>query len=316
MPNITAKSLDVLGSLPELHSLALVNLPIGDDAITTVAQLTKLTKLRINDLPITDVSFAALTGITALEDLEFGGGKITVASASWANVAAMRKLTRLYCKAVELDATIASHIVRCTHLTRLKLDGDAVTDAAIAPLSALTHLTALDVGKSKVTGIGFKTWPARPALMSLKLDDCPGLGDGVLRAIVAAFPKLEALEVTGDAGAISPRGAAELDRLRHLTTLRLRGEVANDAIAAELARVETLTQLNLGKAKLTDNGLVALAKLPKLGKLHIVNPPITDGALKALKKFRALKEITVGTETQEAIYNRLRADLPGVTIRR
>ena len=316
LQTITGKSLEVLSSLPELRSLALVNLPLGDDAITIVAQLSKLTKLRVNNLPITDASFAALTSIAGLEDLEFGGGKIKVASGSWANVVAMRKLTHLIGRGEDLDADVVGQIARCTHLTRLKLEGSGITDAALTSVSALTHLTSLDVSKTKVSGACFKKWPARHALETLKMDECPSLDDAVLHAIVASFPKLQTLELSGSAGAITTAGAAACTRLRGLTALKLVGEIASDAIAAEIARIETLTQLNLGKAKITESGLSSLARLPKLGKLNLSNPPITDGALKALKKFRALKEITIGTETQEAIFNRLRADLPGVTIHR
>ncbi|MEQ1853184.1 MAG: hypothetical protein ABMA01_16520, partial [Chthoniobacteraceae bacterium] len=239
-----------------------------------------------------------------------------VASASWEHVAAIRKLTRLHCKASEVNPVIAGHIVRCKHLTSLKLDGSGVTDDSIAALAAHSHLAVLDLTGTKVTGAGFKSWPVRPAMTSLKLKDCPGLEDTVLRAITKAFPKLETLEVTGAPGAITTAGAAELTRLRSLAALRLFGEAANDAVVSELSGLDNLINLNLGKARITDSGLGALVKLPRLERIHVENPPITDSALKALRKFRALKEITVGKETQEAIYNRLRSDLPGITIRR
>ena len=60
LKNITRKSFEVFAALPELRSLALVNLPVGDDAIPTIAKLSKLTKLRLNDLPMSDVSLAAV----------------------------------------------------------------------------------------------------------------------------------------------------------------------------------------------------------------------------------------------------------------
>jgi len=316
LQNVTAKSLAVLATLPELHTLELVNLPIANDGIATVAKLNRIVKLRINNLPITDAAFAAICAMPAVEDLEFGGGKIEVASAAWERLASMRKLTRLACRATNLDPVIIGHIAHCARLTHLNFDGQPVTDEMLAPLSASAHLTALTVSKSKVTGAGFKRWPARPGLTLLNLTDCAGLDDDVLRAIAAAFPKLEMLDVTGAAGSVSAAGVGAIAKLRHLTNLRLHGEAATDVIAGEIARVDTLMQLNLGAAKLTETGFAALARLPKLEKLAIINPPITDGALRALKKIRSLKEISVGKETADAIFARLNADLPGVNVHR
>ncbi len=313
---ITGKSFELIAALPELTSLALINVPAGDDAIATLAPLTKLTKLRFNDLPITDASLRIVAAMPALEDLEFGGGKIRVTSAAWECIPRMHKLARLYPKGSALDGVMTGHIARCTGLTRLSFQDQPITDAALAPLSTLSRLTSLTLGGTKVSGSAFKSWPVRNNLITLHLDDCPGLDDSVLRAIATAFPKLETLEIGGAAGSINRAGVAELLKLRQLSNLRVQGDAATDNMATELARLETLTQLDLDKAALTEAGLNALAKLPKLHKLSLDNPPITDGALRAFKKFRKLREITVSPATPEAIFTRLRADLPGLSIKR
>ncbi len=316
LPGITGRTFELVAALPELTHLALVNLRAGDDAIATLAPLTKLTKLRLNDLPLTDAALASVAALPGLEDLEFGGGKIRVTPAAWERVAKMPKLTRLYPKGSALDGVITGHLARCTGLTRLSFQDQPLTDAALAPLSALSRLTSLNLGGTKVTGSAFKSWPVRTNLVTLHLDHCPGLDDSVLRAIATAFPKLETLEIGGAAGSINRAGVAELLRLRQLHVLRVQGDAATDNVAAELARLETLNQLDLDKAVLTEGGLNALAKLPKLHKLSLDNPPITDGALRAFKKFRTLKEIIVSPDTPEAIFTRLRADLPSLNIRR
>ena len=316
LKGVTGKTFELIAALPELTSLALVNLPAGDDAIATLAPLTKLTKLRLNDLPITDAALAIVSAMPALEDLELGGGKCRVTSAAWERVTRMHKLTRLYPKGSALDGVVTGHIARCTGLTRLSFQDQSLTDAALAPLSALSRLTSLNLGGTKVTGSAFKSWPVRTNLVTLHLDNCPGLDDSVLRAIANAFPKLETLEIGGAAGSINRAGVAELLRLRQLNNLRVQGDAATDTVATELARLETLNQLDLDKAALTEAGLNALAKLPKLHKLSLDNPPITDGALRALKKFRKLKEINVSPATPEAIFTRLRADLPGLNVKR
>jgi outer membrane biosynthesis protein TonB len=316
LQSITGSSAAVVAALPELRSLALVNLPFDDDAIATIAKHSRLTKLRLHNLPITDAGLTSVVTMSALEDLEFGGGKIRATSEAWSQLASMRKLTRLACRADAVDPVLLAHLARCTSLTSLNFEGRAITDAALAPLIALTRLEKLNLDRTKVTGSGFKSWPVRPTLIALSLEDCPGLDDSVVRAIVAAFPKLDTLEIGGTAGAIGASGAAEFARLRQLKTLCVRGAAVTDAICAELAKLESVTHLDLGKAALTDAGLTALARLPRLQKLTISQPPITDAALKALKKFRALKAIDLDTTTPEAVLTRLRADLPGIAIRR
>jgi hypothetical protein len=192
-----------------------------------------------------------------------------------------------------------------------------MNDAALAPLAtALPRLEKLNLDRTKVTGSAFKSWPARPALTALYLNDCPGLDDSVLRGIVAAFPKLDTLEISGPPGAISAGGATELARLRALKTLCIRGKTVTDAVCTELAKLESVANLNVGEATLTETGLTALARLPRLNKLALSQPPITDAALKALKKFRALKEIDLDPTTPEAVLTRLRADLPGLYVHR
>jgi Leucine-rich repeat (LRR) protein len=316
LQRITGKSFELIAALPELTNLALINVPVGDDTIATLAPLTKLTKLRLNDLPITDAALRIAAAMPALEDLEFGGGKVRVTSAAWECIPRMHKLVRLYPKGSALDGVVTGHIARCTGLTRLSFQDQPITDAALAPLSALSRLTSLNLGGTKVSGSAFKSWPVRNSLTTLYLDYCPGLDDSVLRAIATAFPKLETLEIGGAAGSINRAGVTELLRLRQLNTLKVQGDAATDTVATELARLETLTQLDLDKAALTEAGLNALAKLPKLRKLSLVNPPITDGALRAFKKYRTLKEIYVSPATPEAIFTRLRTDLPGVSIKR
>jgi hypothetical protein len=315
LKKITGANLNVLATLPELRSLALVNLPLGDDAIATVAQMPRLTKVRIENLPLTDAALASLATMPALEDLEFGGGAIKITPPGWTSLTAMRRLTRFVAHGNDLDAALAA-LSRCPSVQRVILEDRPVTDAAIAPLSALPRLAALHLASSKVTGAGFKSWPVRTSLTYLNLHDCPELKDGTLRAIAAAFPRIEELALFAVPDAITAAGAAEFNRLRQLKTLRLRGGAVTDSIAVEIAKAGGLTLLSVGKSSLTETGLLALGKLPHLSKLELTDPPITDGALKAFKRMRALKEILLGAETQEAVFTRLRADLPGVTVRK
>ena len=316
LPGITPDGLKVLDSLQELRSLALVELPIGDAAVPTLAKLTKLTKLRINDLPLSSAAFAAVCAMPAIEDLEFGGGKIQLASNDWAEVAGMRKLTRIAPRGGDIDVIVTTHIAKNTHITHVNFEGLPVDDAIIAPLASLTRLTGMNLKRTKVTGTGFKSWGPHNSFTHLSMDGCPGLDDEALKAIASAFPRLDTLEVGGTGTNYTAAGIAALDRLRSLTTLRIFGESVTDAIAAELAKLDSLVTLGVGKSTLTEQGLATLSRLPKLSRLYIVNPPITDGALKALKKFRALRDINLGEDTPPATFARLRSDLQGIAVRR
>ena len=130
------------------HATNLIELGLGDNAISdisTVSRLTNLTLLDLRDNSISDISpLAGLTNLTAL-----GLGKNNIRNIS--PLAGLPRLTAL--NLWENVIADISPLARLTNLTALRLDTNFISD--ISPLARLTRLTELYLENNSISDL----WP-------------------------------------------------------------------------------------------------------------------------------------------------------------
>jgi len=312
---ITAVSYGVLPTLPDLRELRLNGSGASDDAMKSVGQCRRLERLSLTNTPITDAGLAPIGKLPALQELDLSNlDKLTSTGIGF--LGECRTLDRLNLSGIRLSSNVLEAVARCAGLQSLTLSGNPLKDDQIAGLSALTKLHTLNLSNTGIVGTAFAKWPTRGAMTTLNLNNQPGVDDAALKAIGAAFPKLESLDISGVPLGATAAGFAAVGRLRNLKTLRVGGPVVNDEIMEEIAKCHDLQTLVIADGRLTDPGVVALAKLTRLSSLGLDLPPVTDAALKSFAKCKALKSIQIGEAAPEDVETKLRAALPGVSIRK
>jgi Leucine-rich repeat (LRR) protein len=315
LSGLKAPGYAVLPTLSNLRELDLRGMSPSDDAMKIVSQCRKIQRLTLANLPIGDEVFVSIAKLPALEEITLNNlDKIT--SPAIAHLGECHSLKRINFGGIRITSPMIEAVSKSTGLESLSLNGNPLKDTDIASLTALSRIQSLGLRGTEVVGTVFTKWPARPSVQSLDLQGAAGVNDEALKGIASAFPKLTTLEFKVVPLGATAAGFSSLGRLRSLRTLRITGEGVNDEIAAELAKCDDLQSLSLGGARLTDPGAAALAKLSKVTDLNIDHPPVTDPALKAFAKMKALKSLTIAADAPPETEQKLRASLPGVSIRK
>ncbi len=215
-----------------------------------------------------------------------------------------------------LSSNVLEAVAKCTGLEVLTLSGNPLKDSEVAVLSTLSRLQSLNLSNTGIVGTAFATWPSRPSMTTLNLNNQPGVDDAALKAIGTAFPRLETLDISGVPLGASAAGFAHIGKLRSLKSLRVGGGVVNDEIMVELAKCDDLQSLNIPGARLSEPGAAALPRLNKLTSLELHAPPVTDAALKSLAKCKTLKSIQIAPDAPQETEAKLKGALRGVTVQK
>lgn len=310
----TAASAPVLGTLPSLKYLTLRG-GFGDEFIKALAGCRKIERLSLYSLPVSDTGLAPLGKLPALQELDLTNlTKLT--STGFAFLAECRSLKRLNLSGSAVSSNTLEMVGKCNSLENLSLAGNPLKDDQIAGLSTLNKLKTLNLSNTGIIGTGFATWPVRTGMTTLNLTNQPGVDDAALKAIGSAFPKLDSLDISAVPLGATQAGFASIARMRNLRSLRVGGGVVNDEIMSEIAKCSDLQSLHIPGGRLSEPGAASMARLTKLTQLDLDVPPITDEALKSLARCRALKTINIGADASAEVENKLKAGLPGMTIRR
>lgn len=261
--------MEQLRKLPELESLGLYNLQLGDDQLGVLAELPRLRRLKIVCERIGDAELEQVSRIAGLEWLYLAGP-------DEATNAGLAKLSRL--------KNLKSLTISFYHRT---------SDAVLQQLSGLDRLEHLSIeysrgGSGEAGGLKYLG-----DFASLKRLECYGITADGLSALVDA-PKLKELSLLyGPYGhQLDAAGLRYLERLTNVEVLRLNGLPALDGAAmAQVARMPKLGQLVIqgGTVNLTDAGLESLSRAPRLRVLLLGScSDLTDDGLTHLAKLKDL----------------------------
>ena len=146
--------------------------------------------------------------------------------------------------------------------------GGLMTDAVLARVATLDHVTSLSLGGSRqLTDQGLQELARMPQLEVLDLSEYPGgrLTDRGLE-VLRHLPNLRRLEMTWQSG-ITDAGVANLrfcDRLEHVN---LMGSPTGDGAIAALVAKPNLRRFSTGRL-VTDAGLPLLHEFPRMKRWH------------------------------------------------
>jgi len=251
-----------------------------------VAELPNLQSLNLSRRPVSSEAIAAIGKKTMLREIDLTGAPVDPSVAE-----SLQTLSHL--QTLKLDATAAGdgavHAVSSLPLETLSLQGTPLTDAGLEEIGRIQTLKSLDVGRTQVTGVGFR------ALKKLDLVK--------LNASVTRF---------GVEGLINLRGMKSLEEL-HLFS----AGIVEQPKAKVFGTMPNLRILILGGNQITGPGMHELFKgLKSLEELHLYKTKVNDYGLSALITCRNLKLVNV-EETLCSIRGaqELKKRLPECTIR-
>jgi hypothetical protein len=179
--------------------------------------------------------------------------------------------------AAEWDELIG--VMRERRITGLSANG-LMTDAALARIATLDHVTTLSLGGSReLTDGGLLHLARMPQLEYLNLSEYPGgkLTDRGLE-VLRQLPNLRRFEMTWQSG-ITDAGVAHLQCCDRLEQVDLMGSPTGDGAIAALQGKPNLRNFSTGRL-VTDAGLPLLHNFPLLKKWH--GPQIAPGAKEEL----------------------------------
>jgi predicted Ser/Thr protein kinase len=256
--------LELIARTPGLPALVLRRTAVTDAGLPKLARLAALKRLGIAECPgVTTAGIAKLKGVLPNCAVEFDGyvpkNDPDRLAAEWAlsrpralvgiagaagPVATVEKLPRGPVCVTSIDLTGTTHVVH---------------DADLDRLVPLAGLTAVKLGRTRVTDAGLKKWSESPA---------------AARYTVLA---VHSPELTGP-------GLAALKGFPALTSLELSGSRITDAGMTHVAALPALAVLDLDRTAITDEGLLALAALKGLKSLSVRETRVTAAGLRKVEK--------------------------------
>jgi hypothetical protein len=173
----------------------------------------------------------------------------------------------------EWDALI--DVMKEQRIAALDANG-LMTDAVLARVARLDHITRLSLGGSReLTDDGLLQLARMPQLEALDLSEYPGgrLTDRGL-TVLRHLPNLRTFQMTWQRG-ITDAGAAHLRHCDRLESVNLMGSPTGDGAIAALQGKAQLRSLSTGRLT-TDAGLLLLHTLPMLKRRHDPQPASGD----------------------------------------
>ncbi len=172
-----------------------------------------------------------------------------------------RMAPRRFMSDEEWDELIA--VMRERRIAALDVGGQ-LTDARLARIAELDHVTSLTLGGARqLTGEGLRQLARMPQLQHLNLSQYPGgaLADGGLE-VLRHLPNLRTFEMTWQRG-ITDAGVMHLRHCDHLERVDLMGTPTGDGAIEALQGKPNLRVFKSGRL-VTDAGLALFRNFPRL----------------------------------------------------
>lgn len=196
----------------------------------------------------------------------------------------------------------------------LSIESEAVTDADLARLGNLRHLSSLKLYESRVSGEGLASLGDLSALSLLAVSSVH-LDETALSGVSqCASVEILGLGFNGSR-TIDARAFAHLQKLPRLKELSIGGGFSDEAMP-ELAAIRTLRKVSIHDCGLSDGGIETLRGNQSIAKLWLHDlPDVTDKSIDVFISMTSLKELYVyDTKVSAAGLKSLTAARPDIDL--
>ena len=259
-------SLKIIGEMPQLTAVRFEEPAFSNDGLRElISQLAKHGRVRNLSLLKTSITNEGLEKIDELKSLE-----------------------QLFLNSNRgISSEVFSKIATLTNLTRLEMNGVALTEADLPQLSQLTKLETLGLSNTTQDSLSNR-----------------GL------AHLCRVKSLKSLTIVG--AQIDDEGVKHLTRLDQLERLGIsETNVTDQGIEMIADKLPNLTRLVLSGTKVTDAGMVSVAKLTKLEWLWLAETKVGGEGLSHLDGLKALRLVQISAgQVSSAAQERFRQHHP------
>ncbi|MCZ2342755.1 MAG: protein kinase [Bacteroidales bacterium] len=205
-----------------------------------------------------------------------------------ARLAPLARLTRLDLQGTAITDAGLNHLRGSTALAQLWLDGTKLTDAGLEHLTGLTRLFNLQLNGTGVSDSGVRHLLGLTGVKWLGLGDTRLTDDG-LAALAGPLTGIKHLNLRGTR--VTDTGLARLRRLPGLRKLYLENTAVTGAGFGTLADLGGVEELYLAGSRVGDGGIEPLARLPKLTWLDLSGTRVTGRGVADVAKITSLRQL-------------------------
>lgn len=191
------------------------------------------------------------------------------------------------------DGALEFAAAQFSNVLQLRLEGCAVSGKGLRGLKRWPLLGSVQLDEMSLSRQELAALDGLPALKTLEISNCPGLGDAALEGF-PALPELRLLNL--ETSGIESTGLQYLRGLPLLQKLNLRDDRLTDQALLALPALPNLKLLSVHSTQVTGLCLEHLCQLPALTVLEIDGSPIDDAGLRFLPDNSTLRGLfLVGT---------------------
>ncbi len=177
--DITDFGIQKLGQLSDLEQLRILTTAITDEALGTIALMTKLRFLKLDGHPITDGGIAQLRSLTSLEGLHLADTQI--GDAALDTISQLKSLRYLDLSGTSVTAAGLVHLSTLSDLETLNLNRTTLTNDGLLSLATLVSLRTLDVEiNNGITHSGVEALKAKLPSCTIRFWEIRPDGSGIL----------------------------------------------------------------------------------------------------------------------------------------
>ena len=183
-----------------------------------------------------------------------------------------------------------------------------IPEGSLEKIAKLKQLVTFN--SSAISGPGIAALKSCKLLRNIQTG---GKSDDDVRALAAALPDLEKLDISGPE--LSNACIPFLLSLKSLEHLALQSNELDDLVVEPLAKLPNLSQLRLNSSKIIGSNLNVLKKFSSLRVLYLDGCSVTDEALDVLVQIKGLTKLQFrNTKVTDAGIAKFKAARPGFDI--
>lgn len=271
-----------LKGISSLQRLDLTGIPVSDDDLIAVSELTGLVELNLSETAVTSRGVEKLRGLTSLEVLDLSG--------------------------TQIDDAAVHALKDCTNLLRLNVSDTELTDAAVPSMRHMKKLTRWNIRNTSIhfsSALGMLTGDqGRDLIQALQILDVVVVETGHPIAIDLREFHVDDAALKTISGLSTLRGLnlsmtdfsgesiSAISGLTDLEILILSHTAIDDADLAALSSLKKLKYLDLSFTDIKGNGLEHLPSPTKLESLNLSNcHEISPKSFSHLQKLQTLQQL-------------------------
>ena len=181
-------------------------------------------------------------------------------------------------------------IGKLTDLESIRITGPSVDDTYVEAMSGLTKLKSVDIENGEITDRALEILKTLPDINALLLRRNLKLTDNAIK-LFAEFPKLRTLKILYNG--FTPTSLYDLENLKTVRVLDLRGLQVGDDTLIFLSELENLEELRIRSGSVSNAGIAELVKCQKLKTLELQDTSVGAGCGEFFKEMKGLRTLQI-----------------------